>query len=51
MGHEHLTRAVVELMEIRKTAASPDRILHHAPKTFKGDEHETCQIPDEGRTG
>jgi hypothetical protein len=34
MGHEHLARAVVELMQIRKTSSGTNRVLHHAPKTF-----------------
>src|SRR5262245_61377586 len=34
MGHEHLASAVVELMQIRKTPAGADRVLHHAPKAF-----------------
>jgi hypothetical protein len=34
MGHEHVSRALVELMQIRKTSSSPNRVLHHPPETF-----------------
>jgi hypothetical protein len=34
MGHEHVSRALVELMQIRKTPSGTDRILHHAPEAF-----------------
>jgi hypothetical protein len=34
MGHEHLARAMVALMQIRKTPTGADRVLHHAPKAF-----------------
>src|SRR5215831_7145867 len=34
MGHEHASRAVVELMQIRKTPSGPDGVLHHAPEAF-----------------
>jgi hypothetical protein len=34
MGHEHLSRALVELMQIRKTPSGTDRVLHHAPEAF-----------------
>jgi hypothetical protein len=36
MGHEYLARALVELMQIRKTPSSPDRVLHHPPEAFDG---------------
>src|SRR5713101_8735022 len=36
MGHEHLTRAVVELMQVRQTPSGANRVLHHAPKAFDG---------------
>jgi hypothetical protein len=36
MVHEHVARALVELMEIGKTPSGADSVLHHAPKTFKG---------------
>ena len=36
MGHEHLTCAVVELMQSRKTASGADRVLHDAPEAFNG---------------
>jgi len=36
MGHEHLARALVELMERRETPAGPDRVLHDAPEAFDG---------------
>jgi hypothetical protein len=36
MGHEHLTRAVIELMQVRKTPSGANRVLHHAPKAFDG---------------
>jgi hypothetical protein len=45
MGHEHLARAVVELLQIRKTSSGTDRVLHHAPKTFDGVEG----VPTVGR--
>jgi hypothetical protein len=45
MGHEHLTRAVVELMQIRKTSSGTDHVLHHAPKAFDGIE----VVPTMGR--
>jgi len=34
MGHEHLPCALVELMQIRKTPARPNRFLHHPPEAF-----------------
>ena len=34
MGHEHLSRALVELMQIRQTPSGTDRVLHHAPEAF-----------------
>jgi hypothetical protein len=34
MGHEHLARALVELMQIGTTPSGPDRVLHHAPEAF-----------------
>src|SRR2546426_8177585 len=36
MRHEHLARALVELMEIGKTPSGADPVLHHAPKAFDG---------------
>ena len=36
MRHEHATRALVQLMEIRKAPSSADPVLHPAPKTFHG---------------
>jgi hypothetical protein len=36
MGHEHLSRALVELMQIRKTPSGADRVLHDAPEAFAG---------------
>ena len=45
MGHEHLARAVVELMQIRKTPSSADRVLQHAPEAFDGIE----VVPTMGR--
>ena len=36
MGHEHVSRALVELMQIRKTPSGTDRVLHHAPEAFDG---------------
>src|SRR4029450_5646185 len=36
MGHEHVSRALVELMQIRKTSSGTDHVLHHAPKAFDG---------------
>jgi hypothetical protein len=34
MGHEHVSCALVELMQIRKTPSGTDRILHHTPEAF-----------------
>jgi hypothetical protein len=36
MGHEHVSRALVELMQIRKTPSSANSILHHPPEAFDG---------------
>jgi hypothetical protein len=36
MGYEHLSRALVELMQIRKTPSSTGGVLHHPPETFNG---------------
>jgi hypothetical protein len=45
MGHEYLSCALVELMQIRKTPSGADGVLHHAPKTFDGVE----VVPTMGR--
>ena len=34
MGHEHVSRALVELMQIRKTPSGADGVLHDAPEAF-----------------
>ena len=34
MGHEHVSRALVELMQIRKTPSGANRVLHDAPEAF-----------------
>jgi hypothetical protein len=34
MGHEHLARALIELMQIGKTPSGPNRVLQHAPEAF-----------------
>jgi hypothetical protein len=34
MRHEHAARAVVELMQIRKTPSGTDPVLQHAPEAF-----------------
>src|SRR5262245_33330203 len=34
--HEHLTRALVELMQIGKTPSSTDGVLHDPPEAFDG---------------
>jgi hypothetical protein len=34
MGHEHVSHALVELMQSRKTSSGPDHVLPHAPKAF-----------------
>jgi len=34
MGHEHVSRALVELMQIRQTPTGADRVLHDAPEAF-----------------
>jgi hypothetical protein len=36
MGHEHVSRALVELMQIRKTPSGADRVFHRPPETFDG---------------
>lgn len=36
MRHEHATYAPVKLLEIRKTAASPDLVLQDTPEAFNG---------------
>jgi hypothetical protein len=36
MGHEHLTRAVVELLQMRKTSSGTDHVLQLAPKACDG---------------
>jgi hypothetical protein len=36
MRHEYLASAVVELMQIRKTASGTNRVLQHAPEAFDG---------------
>ena len=35
MGHEHVSRALVELRQIRKTPSGADRVLHDAPEAFE----------------
>src|SRR2546429_7983857 len=34
MGHEHVSRALVELLQIRKKPSGADRVLHDAPEAF-----------------
>ena len=34
VGHEHMARALIELMQIGKTPSGADRVLHHAPEAF-----------------
>jgi hypothetical protein len=36
MGHEHVSRALVELMQIKKTPSGADHVLHHPPEAFDG---------------
>ena len=36
MSHEYATRALVELMQIGKTASGANPILHDAPEAFNG---------------
>jgi hypothetical protein len=36
MCHEHVVRALVELLESGKTPSSADPILHHPPEAFTG---------------
>jgi hypothetical protein len=36
MRHEHAARALVELMQIRKTPSGADPVLHHPPEPFDG---------------
>src|SRR5262249_6321986 len=45
MGHEHVARALIELMQSRKTSSGTDHVLHHAPKAFDGVE----VVPTMGR--
>jgi hypothetical protein len=45
MGHEHVSRALVELMQIRKPPAGTDRGLHHAPEAFD----RVAVVPTMGR--
>src|SRR5216683_5447455 len=34
MGHEHVSRALGELMQIRQTPSGAARVLHDAPEAF-----------------
>jgi hypothetical protein len=34
MGHEHVSRALVELLQMRKTPSGADRVFHDAPEAF-----------------
>ena len=34
MLHEHVARALIELMQIRKTSSGADRVLHDPPEAF-----------------
>jgi hypothetical protein len=34
MGHEYVSRALVELMQIRETPSGANRVLHDAPEAF-----------------
>jgi hypothetical protein len=36
MRHEHLTRAVVKLLQMRKIPPGPDLVLHDTPEAFDG---------------
>src|SRR5262245_65075198 len=36
MRHEHLSRALVELMQIGKAPAGANPVLHHPPEAFNG---------------
>jgi hypothetical protein len=45
MGHEHVSRALVERLQRRKTSSGTDHVLHHAPKAFDGVE----VVPTMGR--
>ena len=36
MRYEYLARAVVELMQMRKTSSGTTRVLQHAPEAFDG---------------
>jgi hypothetical protein len=47
MRHEHATHAPVELLEIRKTATSPDLVLQYTPEAFNGIEMVTA--PRDGK--
>jgi hypothetical protein len=42
MRHEHATHAPVKLLEIRKTATSPDLIFQYTPEAFNGIEMVTA---------
>src|SRR5262249_41001095 len=45
MVHEHVARALIELMQSRKTSSGTDHVLHHAPRAFDGVE----VVPTMGR--
>jgi len=36
MGHEHVARAPVELLEVAKTPSGADGVRHHPPEAFDG---------------
>ena len=42
MRHEHATHAPVKLLEIRKTATSPDPVVQYTPEAFNGIEMVTA---------
>jgi hypothetical protein len=36
VSHEHVARALIELMPIGKTPSGADPVLQHAPEAFNG---------------
>ncbi len=38
MGHEHVSRALGELRQLRQTPSGTERVLQHAPAAFEGSE-------------
>ncbi len=45
LGHQHVARALIELMQSGKTPSGTDPVLQHPPKAFNGIE----VVPTMGR--